>query len=324
MNFRTLLFVCPAVCLLAQTPPKPAQPSAAPPLPKISLSTDEPKTPPSVPPDKVVLTVGDQKITAAQFDQIIASLPVQYQSNARGAGRKQFAEQVVRVLVLAQEGNRRKLDEAPAYKIQTGFQNANTLAGIVYEQLSKDAAVGADDVQKYYEAHKNEFERVKARHILIRMQGSPLPVRPGQKELSEAEALVKAQEIRKKLEGGADFAELARTESDDTTSGGIGGDLGFFGRNQMVPPFEEAAFAMKAGELSQPVKTPFGFHIIKIDARENKSLDEMKPEIEKRVRPDMAGKLLEDLQKKAAAQFDPDFFGAPAAPPAVPGLMPGK
>jgi peptidyl-prolyl cis-trans isomerase C len=319
MNFRSLLFVCPAVCLLAQTPPKPAQPSAAPPLPKVILSTDEPKAGPSVAPDKVVLTIGDQKITAAQFDQIIASLPAQYQSNARGAGRKQFADQIVRILVLAQEGHRRKLDETPSFKTQSSFQNANMLAGLTYDQLGKDAAVSPDEMQKYYDAHKGEFERVKARHILIRAQGSPLPVRPGGKDLPEADALAKAQEIRKKIEAGAPFDELAKSESDDTSSGAIGGDLGFFGRNQMVPPFEEAAFALKAGELSQPVKTPFGFHIIKVEARESKSLDEMKPEIERRLRPDMAGKVLEDLQKNSGVVYDPDFFGpAPAPAPQPP------
>ena len=318
--FRTLLFVCPAAGLLAQ---QPSQPGAAPPLPKVTLSAENAVAPASVAPDKVVLTIGDRKITAAQFDQIIASLPAQYQANARGAGRKQFADQVVRIFVLADEGRRRKLDETPAYKTQIAFQNANMLAGLAYEQIGKDAPVTADDVQKYYDAHKSEFERVKARHILIRAQGSPLPIRPGQKELSDAEAQAKAQEIRKKIDGGADFAELARTESDDTTSGAIGGDLGAFGRNQMVPPFEEAAFAMKAGELSQPVKTPFGYHIIKVEAREGKTLDEMKLEIERRVRPDMASKTLDDLQKKAAAQYDPDFFGTAPAPPA-PAAAPAK
>src|SRR3954447_16241476 len=313
MNFRSLVLVCPVACLLAQTPP--SQPGAAPPLPKITLSSDVPASAPSVPPNQVVLTIGDRKITAAEFDSIIASLPVQYQSNARGAGRKQFAEQVVRIYLLAEEGHRRKLDETPAYKAQTAFQNANMLAGLTYEQIGKDSTVGAADVQKYYDAHKGEFERVKAKHILIRAQGSPLPVRPGQKDLTEGEALAKAQDIRKKIEAGADFAELARTESDDTSSGGIGGDLGFFGHNQMVPPFEEAAFAMKVGDLSQPVKTPFGYHVIKIEARENKTLEEMKPEIEKKIRPDMASKSLEDLQKNAAVQYNPAFFG-PAPEPA--------
>lgn len=313
MLFRTLLFVCPLACLLAQTPPPPA--------PKITLSTDESKQP-AVPPDKVVLTIGDLKITAAQFDQIINTLPPQFQSNARGPGRRQFADNVVRIFVLAQEGRRRKLDETAAFKMQTLFQQSNMLAGLTYEALGKESAVDAAEVQKYYDAHKAEFERVKASHILIRAQGSPLPVRPGQKDLSEADALAKAQEIRKKIEGGANFAELARAESDDTTSGPLGGDLGSFGRNQMVPPFEEAAFAMKAGELSQPVKTPFGYHVIKVEAKENKTLDEMKPEIEKRVQPEMAKKTMEDLQKKTAVQFDDEFFGAAAPVPAPAPLPP--
>lgn len=315
MLFRTLLFVCPVACLLAQTPPSPSTP----PLPKVTLSTDESKQT-AVAPDKVVLTIGDLKITAAQFDQIISTLPQQFQSNARGAGRKQFADNVVRIFVLAQEGRRRKLDETAAFKMQTLFQQSNMLAGLAYEALGKESTVDPAEVQKYYDAHKGEFERVKARHILIRAQGSPLPVQPGRKDLTDAEALAKAQEIRKKIEGGADFAELARTESDDTTSGPMGGDLGAFGRNQMVPPFEEAAFAMKSGELSQPVKTPFGYHIIKVETHENKTLEEMKPDIEKRVRPEMAQKTMDDLQKKTTVQFDDEYFGgaAPAPAPAVP------
>jgi parvulin-like peptidyl-prolyl isomerase len=272
---------------------------------------------PSVPPDQVVITVGDQKITAAQFDQIISSLPAQFQANARGPARKQFADNVVHVLILAQEGKKRKLDETPAYKIQSMFQNANMLAGLAYEQLGKEAPLNDAEVKKYYETHKAEFERVHARHILIRAAGSPLAVRPGEKDLTEAEALAKAQEIRKKIEAGADFAALAREESDDTGSGSNGGDLGFFGHNQMVPPFEEAAFAMKAGELSQPVKTPFGYHLIKVEARDSKTLEELKPDIEKRLRPEQAQKVMEELQKKANVELDPTFFGT-AAPPAAP------
>jgi parvulin-like peptidyl-prolyl isomerase len=314
--FRTLLFVCPAACLLAQTPPKPATPSAAPPLPTVSLSSDANAGSPNVAPDKVVLTIGDTKITAAQFDHIVNSLPPQFQANARGAGRKQFADNVVRIFVLSEEGKKRKLDQSDAFKDQQLFQNANMLAGLTYDALGKDAGVDAAEVQKYYEAHKGEFERVKARHILIRSAGSPLPVKPGAKELSDADALAKAQEIRKKIEAGADFATVARAESDDTTSGEQGGDLGFFGRNQMVPPFEEAAFAMKPGELSQPVKTPFGYHIIKCEAKESKSLEEMKPDIEKRLRPEQAQKVMENLQKKTNVVFDPEFFPGTAPAPA--------
>jgi parvulin-like peptidyl-prolyl isomerase len=164
-------------------------------------------------------------------------------------------------------------------------------------------------VRKYYEAHKAEFEQVHARHILIRMQGSQLAVKPGQKDLTEAEALAKAQDLRKRIQAGADFAELARQESDDTGTGAKGGDLGFFHRGQMVPSFEQAAFAMQPGDLSEPVKSPLGYHLIKVEAKESKSFEEERPELETRMRPEQAQKALEELQKKTPVVLDPDFFG---------------
>lgn len=329
--FRSMLLVCPAAVLLAQTPPP--KPSAAPatpvPKPTVNLTAIPPTTPPpppSVPPDKVIITVGDQKITAAQFDQIISSaLPAQYQASARGPARKQFADNLVRVLLLSEEGKRRKLDESPTYKTQIFFQQANILAGLTYDQIGKDAKIDEADVRKYYDQHKKEFEQVRARHILIRMQGSPLPVKPGQKDLTDAEALAKAQEVKKKLDAGADFAELARTESDDNGSGANGGDLGFFHHNQMVPQFEEAAFAMKPGQVSDPVKTQFGYHIIKVEAV--KSYEDVRPEVEKKMRPEMAQKTLSDMEKKAGVQLDPEYFPAPppaSVPPAPPSAPAGK
>ena len=264
--FRSLpFFFGIAGGLLAQTPPPPKP--AAPPQPSVTMSVEKPKPMPTVPPDKVVVSVGDVKITAAQFDLIIESIPEQSRASARGPNRKLFADQLVRLLVLAQEGKRRKLDEGAAYKAQTMIQNANLLAGLTYEQIGKEAKLGDADVRNYYEAHKGEYEQVHARHILIRMQGSPIPVKPGQKDLTDAEALAKAQELRKKIEGGTDFATLALAESDDTQSAAKGGDLGSFKKGQMVPAFEEAALAMKPGELSQPVKTQFGYHLIKVEGR---------------------------------------------------------
>lgn len=256
------------------------------------------------------MTVGETKITAAQFDQIIASLPAQYQQQMRGLqGRKQFADSFAQVLTLAQEGKRLHLDETPSFKATTMFQNANALAGVTYQQMSKDLKIDDAELQKYYNDHKSEFEEVHARHILIRCQGSPLAVKPGQKDLTEAEALAKAQEIRKKLVDGADFATLAMQESDDTGTASRGGDLDFFRHNQMVPPFDEAAFKLNAGELSEPVKTPFGYHLIKVEAKRTKTFEDAKPEMERRLRPEMAKKALDEMEKKEGVVLDPAFFG---------------
>jgi peptidyl-prolyl cis-trans isomerase C len=307
MFFRSLLFFGVAGGLLGQTPPpKPASPGQ----PTVTLSAENPKPMPVVPPDKVVVSVGDLRITAAQFDLIIDSIPEQSRASARGPSRKLFADQLVRILVLAQEGKRRKLDEGAAYQVQTMIQSANLLAGLTYDQLSKDARIGDAEVRNYYELHKSEFEEVHARHILIRMQGSPIPVKPGQRELTETEALAKAQELRKKIQEGGDFATLALAESDDTGSAAKGGDLGSFKKGQMVPAFEEAAFAMKPGELSQPVKSQFGYHLIKLeDKTAGKTFEEARPELEKRMRPEVAQKSMEELQKNGSVALDPEFFG---------------
>ena len=262
-----------------------------------------------VPPDRVVVRVGDMTLTAAQFDQIVDALPEQYRATARGSGRKQLADNLVRIEVLAQEGKRRKLDQSSAYRTQSMFQDANILANLTYEEIGKSSKIEEADLRKYFEAHMAEFETVRARHILIRMQGSPVPVKPGQKDLTEAEALAKAQEIRKTIVAGADFAQLARQESDDTGSGANGGDLGAFHHGQMVPAFEQAAFAMKPGDLSEPVKTQFGYHLIKVEGNESKSFEEARPDLEKRMRPKQAQKIAQDLQKITKVVLDPEYFG---------------
>jgi peptidyl-prolyl cis-trans isomerase C len=296
----------------ASPAPAPAKPASTPAQPTVTLSADNapPAAAPVLPPDKVVLTVGDQKMTYAQFEAIVNSLPEQSRATARGPARKQFAENLVRIMVLSEEGKRRKIDQSPTYKIQSAFQAQNVLAGAAYEDINKNMKVDDAELRKYYDEHKQEFEQVHARHILIRMQGSPVPVRPGQKDLTDAEALAKAQELRKKIVAGADFATLAIAESDDQGSGAKGGDLGFFKKQQMVPTFEQAAFAMKPGELSEPVKTQFGYHIIKVEAHEDKSLEDVRADLETRLRPEMVRKYMDDLQQKTAVTYDPEMFGA--------------
>jgi peptidyl-prolyl cis-trans isomerase C len=274
------------------------------------MSVENPKPTAVFAPDKVVVTVGDLKITAAQFDQIIDSIPEQARAAARGPSRKLFADQLVRILVLAQEGKRRKLDEGAVYKTQTMIQNANLLAGLTYDQIGKEGKIGDTDARNYYELHKPDYEEVHARQILVRMQGSPIPVKPGQKELTEAEALAKAQELRKKIQDGGDFATLALAESDDPATAAKGGDLGPRRKGQNSPALEDAASALKPGELSEPVKSQLGYHIIKLESRTlTKNFEEARPELEVKMRADLAKKALDDLQKNGSPVFDPEFFG---------------
>lgn len=280
-----------------------------------------PAAAPATDPNKVVLSVGDLKITAAQYDDIINSLPAQAQASIRGMGKRSFGERIAELMVLSQEAEKRKLDQEPKLREQLRFQRENLLAQAMFEELQKGLKVDDAAVAKYYNEHKGEFEVLKARHILIRAKGAPMQALPGKPELTDEEALAKAQSIRKRLEAGEDFATLAKAESDDTGSMAQGGDLGEFRRGMMVPPFEEAALAAKVGVVTDPVKTPFGYHLIKVESHLTKSLAEVRPDIETKLRPQLAADAVTAMRKSASVQIDEGYFGPPT--PAVPGGVPG-
>lgn len=301
---RILLFPALAACLAAQAPaPKTATPAPPPPSSKAEAF------------DKVVLSVGEEKFTVGELQQMIDALPEQYRNAARGAGKRQFAEQLIRLKLLSQEARRRKLDQTPLFQKQLALQRDNLLAGALFQDLSANSTIDEASSRRYYDQHKSEYEQVKGRHILVRMQGSPMPLPAEKKELTEEEALAKAQALRKRLLAGEDFSALAKAESDDTGSGANGGDLGFFKHGQMVPPFEQAAFSLPVGQLSEPVKTQFGFHLIQVEQKEAKTYEEVRGEIEKRMRPDIARQAVEDLRKQTPVTIDEAYFG-PENPPA--------
>lgn len=322
--FRILPLYAAALCLVAQTPPKP--PAQATPIAPSTPATPtmtgpdgvtlplEIIQPAIIPPDRVVIQVGDVKLTSAQVGQILDAYPENQRVFANGPGRAQFIEQVVRILLLSEEGRRRKLTETEAYKNQMVYSAAGILASNTDRDIKRKISGDEALLKAYYEAHKSEYEQIHARHILIRMQGSLVNLAPGQKELTDAEALAKALEIRQKILQGADFADLARTDSDDMGSSSKGGDLGFLKRGQTVPSFEDAAFALPTGQLSQPVKTPYGFHLIKVEERKpTRTFEELRPEIERTLGNEASRKFVEDLKAKTKVAIDPDFSETPKA-----------
>jgi peptidyl-prolyl cis-trans isomerase C len=320
MSFSRAVLFLPFVCGLAgaQTTTRQMPPPAGVTPPTVTTSVEQPQPAPDFPKDKVVLTIGEQKFTVGDLDKLIEVLPEQYRSAARGPARRQFADNLASIRILSNEARRRKLDESPGFKNQLAFQIDNILAGYFFQDLMANAKVDDAAVRKYYEEHKSEYEQVRARHILLRVKGANVPVVAGQKEFSDEEALAHAMEIRKKLVAGGDFAALARVESADTGSGANGGDLGTFRHGQMVPAFEKVAFSLPVGEISEPVKTQFGYHLIKVEQHEARSIDEVRPEIEKRLRPEIARQEMDSLKKKTEVVMDPAYFGPEPKPQAAP------
>ncbi len=117
--------------------------------------------------------------------------------------------------------------------------------------LEPSISITEEEIKDYFETYKdmlNQKEQVRASHILV-------------------ETEEKAKEVKEKLLAGGDFAEIAKEYSQDINNKDLGGDLGFFSRGEMLPTFENAAFALEIGEISDPVQTDYGFHIIKVEEK---------------------------------------------------------
>jgi peptidyl-prolyl cis-trans isomerase C len=316
--FTPLIFSGLLATASAQTPPAPAPKSAAPAPPPAAAPSKNILANPTglavTDPDQVVLTVGDVKLTVKDYEATVSALPPQYQTAARGAQKRQFAERLVQLKILSKEAEKRNIDQQPSVKQQLAFDRENVLAGALFQDMVRTAKVDDESARKYYTEHQADFEQVKGRHILIRFKGSQVPLRAGEKELTEEEALAKAQDIRKKLLAGGDFAALAKSDSDDAGSGANGGDLGTFKHGSMVPAFEQAAFALPANQVSEPVKTQFGYHIIQVVEKQSKSFEDAKAEIAEKLKPEIANKDLVELRKRSAVTLDDAYFGPP--PPA--------
>jgi peptidyl-prolyl cis-trans isomerase C len=212
---------------------------------------------------------------------------------------------LVDVVVLSQAAEKQKLDDRPNVKHRLAFDRNRLLMEMLLQDAGKSALSDAAEHQVYDDAVKQvkSEQEVHARHILV----------PTEDE---------AKAILAQLKGGADFAALAKEKSKDPGAA-EGGDLGYFTKEQMVPEFAEVAFKLDKGQLSDPVKTQFGWHIIKVEDKRVKptpTFEQVKPQIENYVAHRAQAELVENLRKSAtverldkpAAASDPSLN--PAAP----------
>ena len=166
---------------------------------------------------------------------------------------------------------------------------------IAVEYIGKAAEVTEKEAQSYYNKNKNEFLKVRASHILIQNTDEDgNPVSDEQKKKNKE----KAEEILKQAKEGVDFAQLAKEYSQDTSSTN-GGDLDFFGKGQMVEPFEKAAFSLKNGEIyPEIVETDYGYHIIKKTDEKYDDFDTIKEELVYTLGYEKQSNILDDLMEK--------------------------
>jgi peptidyl-prolyl cis-trans isomerase C len=205
--------------------------------------------------------------------------------------------QLVAEALLEQEARKEKVAEDPEHKL-----SGRALVDLYVERLTRDAATD-EKLHALYDEYvkRNSGEEVCARHILVP---------------TEAEAKAIIAELQK----GADFATVATEKTTDPSGKTSGGDLGCFRRETMVKEFSDAAFALQKGQITQtPVKSSFGWHVIKVEDRHPAnppSFEELKPRLVEAVERDVVGKKLRELAKVAKIEvFNID--GSPRPPPAA-------
>ncbi len=221
------------------------------------------------PPVKVIATINGENITVEEFDRLWDRLSPQQKSNYdRNGGKLPFLDTLIRRRLLIQEALKENFEKRS--DVQADIRAARD--GVIFDRYIREVvseeAVPEKDVLAYYEANKSEFQRgetIKARHILFTPQEGNVVNTTRSDAKSEEEARIKAESFSRLLRGGkGNFSDLALQYSEDGSSTS-GGDLGWFPRGKMVKEFDEAAFKLEKGEISEVIKSEFGYHLILVE-----------------------------------------------------------
>ena len=273
----------------------------------------EPKISP-VADDKVVISIGEQKITAKEVNKMLESMPPQYRPYYSGPGRKQLADFIVNNRLQADEAEKRGVEKREDVQMKIRIAREGILAAAAREELEKEFTATDDTLQKYLDEHISQYEEARVRRIVIRSKSS-MPFDPAKSPdsfPSDEEAQAKADDIHKKLLEGGDFEELAAKFSNDPMTSGKGGDMGFVRRgNQaqlIVPPLENEIFSIKIGAIGDVMKTPLGYEIIKVEERRVPKLGDIRKEVEVAYRKLKGEEWLKERRSRYTIQVDDAFF----------------
>lgn len=293
----------------------------------------------AVSPDEVVMTIGERKITAAEFEQILTFLPPQFSGMATSMGKRAFAEQYGNLVGLAIEGEKRNLDENEQFRKMMEFQRVLLLGQMALNDVATSiATVSPDEVRYYYTANATEFEQVKVRGIYIPYKppagaqaaggagasaAGPTPSKPPQ--LTEEQARLKALRLRSQIRAGEDMAALAKAESDHPTAA-QGGDFGYVRHAQFTQQIDGAIFSLPLQQVSAPVKDRFGYFIFRAEEKRTQPFEEAQPIIESNLRQHKLAEALAKLKAEYPVVLNPRYFpeAAPASPSAPPAPTPSR
>ena len=230
-----------------------------------SSQPSQEQPPPQPGPDTVVATVGGEPITEADLAFAAEDIGADLNQIPQDQIRAVLLAQMIDLKLMAQAGERQGLTDDQLFKLRLNYLTDRALRR-AFSKVAISDAITPEAVKAEYDkqvAAIPDEDEIHARHILVSTEDD-------------------AKAIKAELDAGADFVELATAKSIEPNAAQSGGDLGYFKRGVMVKPFGDAAFAMQVGEISNPVQTQFGWHIIKVEDRRpaaKPSLEEMTQQI---------------------------------------------
>jgi peptidyl-prolyl cis-trans isomerase C len=251
--------------------------------------------------DPVLARVNGVEIRQSDLDIAEADVGPSLQVQEPNARKEALLAYLIDLTALAQAGAAKKLDASPDFAARLAYAKNKVLMESLLGDLAKSAATEAEMKKLYDEsvAKTQPVEEVRARHILVKTEQE-------------------AQDVLAKLKGGADFEKLAREISIDPSAKTNGGDLEYFTKGQMVAEFSDAAFKLNKGQVSQPVKSQFGFHVIKVEDKRSKPVPKYE-DVKDQVQAFVARKAQAELVMKVRSEAKIENLlkkEAPTPPPA--------
>ncbi|HLY16312.1 MAG TPA: peptidylprolyl isomerase, partial [Bryobacteraceae bacterium] len=255
-----------------------------------------PASVPDLPPDTVIATYGDnQKLTAGELKSFVAAMPPNMQQNAL-RDRKAFVQQFVMMHRLSEMAEKGKLDQRSPTKESLSFNRMYILMNAQLHEVLEGISIPQTEAQGFYNQSKNRFKQVKVKAIYIRYSSDAADAAKEPKPLTEAEAQIKIAGLRAALLRGEDFVKLVKENSEDQTSAARDGDFGTMRSTDNLPDaIRNGIFALKAGEVSSPVKQPNGFYLFRAEEINAQPFTEVQEEIVNELRQTHFKKWMDDI-----------------------------
>lgn len=267
-------------------------------MPAMAQSTDN---------DPVVLSMGHEQWTASQFKHVMLDTPPQVKMAAI-QDPSTFAKRFADMHLLAQLAASRHLDNDADVRQQLEWVREGVLANAARDDLYQHAQVSDEEAKRYYDTHSGDFIDYSLQHLVIRYRGSSIPVRAGQKDMTEDEARAQAETLRKQVLQGKDFPELVNQYSDDADSKSEGGMLPETSSRNLLPEIAQSVAGLKENEVSPPIKTQFGYHLVRVIKRSANTFEDARPHIVILLKGQAVDKQIEAMKQAQPVTLSPGFF----------------